>query len=110
MHIHLICINEYISLYIHTYIHIYSLMQIKVVIKPSLSLPIANFSSFLEILFKLFSSLGPFQGFPSFLAISALGMGPGFGICASRGGRVTVALTAGPLRLMSNGPSGWLLA
>ena len=81
----------------------YSLIQIEAVSKPSLS-PCSQLPS-LGDLSSALSSLGPFQGFPSCLAITALDVWPRFWIHASRSGRTTGSVTAGPLRLMGDGPS-----
>ena len=83
--------------------HTYSLIQIEAVSKPSLS-PCSQLPS-LGDLSSALSSLGPFQGFPSCLAITALDVWPRFWIHASRSGRTTGSVTAGPLRLMGDGPS-----
>ena len=81
----------------------YFLIQIEVVSKPSLS-P-CNLLPSLGDLSSALSSLGPFQGFPFCLAITALDVWPGFWICALRSGRTTGPVTAGPLRLTGDGPS-----
>ena len=89
--------------YVYICMYTYSLIQIEAVSKPSLSpcsqLPV------LGDLSSALSSLGPFQGFPSCLAITALDVWPRFWIHASRSGRTTGSVTAGPLRLMGDGPS-----
>ena len=84
-------------------IYTYSLIQIEAVNKPSLS-PYSQLPSPGD-LFEAFSSLGPFQGFPSCLAITALDMWPRLWIRASRSRRTTGPMTAGPLRLTGDGPS-----
>lgn len=53
----------------------------------SQSLSPCNRLPLLEIFLQLSVSLGPFQGFPFCLAITALDMWPGFWICALRSGR-----------------------